>query len=156
METTKIFSTTNQIGQNCSNLKGTIMYPAMVAWSVERLLHKKYHLPAVVRIPLGTMIYMLNDTPTFFEDGGRCVRSRCKPSPQTCVMGSWFIHGLREIEERLYEHCLQACCNHNEIILGAPSGDGDVICIMCSVLQELCPVHKNDYKDCELLMSIEE
>ena len=21
--------------------------------------------------------------------------------PQTCVMGSWFIHGLRDIEERL-------------------------------------------------------
>ena len=23
-------------------------------------------------------------------------------------MGSWFIHGLKEIEERLYEHCVQA------------------------------------------------
>ena len=26
---------------------------------------------------------------------------------QTCVMGSWFIHGFREIEERLYEDAAQ-------------------------------------------------
>ena len=29
-------------------------------------------------------------------------------SPQMCVMQLWFIHGFRDIAERLYEHCLQA------------------------------------------------
>ena len=29
-------------------------------------------------------------------------------SPKVCVMRPWFIHVLREMEERLHEHCLQA------------------------------------------------
>ena len=33
--------------------------PAVVAWSVEHLLHKKCHLPAVVRIPLGAIYELI-------------------------------------------------------------------------------------------------
>ena len=30
------------------------------------------------------------------------------PLPQMCVMALWFIHGIREIDERLYEHYSKA------------------------------------------------
>ena len=35
----------------------TSFNPALVAWSVELLIHKKCHLRLVVRIPLGTHLY---------------------------------------------------------------------------------------------------
>ena len=40
-----------------ARVKSMSSHLAMVAWSVEHLLHKKFHLPTVVRIPLGTQIW---------------------------------------------------------------------------------------------------
>ena len=43
---------------NCNYFKSNCLgHPAVVSWSVERLLHKKCHLLMVVRIPLGTNKY---------------------------------------------------------------------------------------------------
>ena len=50
---------------------------------VERLLHKKCHLPTVVRIPLGD-VYMVIVISTFFENGGRYNLSRYNCLTDVC------------------------------------------------------------------------
>ena len=67
--------------------KGTLS-PAAVAWLVKAsvILHL---LQTVDRIPLEAWYHKVD------------------PLPKKCVMRLWFIHSFRDIEERLYEHCLQ-------------------------------------------------
>ena len=94
-------------------------YPAVVAWSVECLLHKKCHVLAVDRISLEAKCSCVdseNKKGGFYAEWAcGCIDSLSKKEgsmqnglQKACVMQLCFIHSFREIEERLYEHCLLA------------------------------------------------